>query len=140
MLSDPSVHVLGHRNDIPELMRKSDIMVLPTVEEGFGLVCTEALASGCVPVVSEACTEICPHMENSLVHEVGDVDALSQHITFMYEDRQSLARLRAAGLSKVPEITWTAAGRILHDMYRETIEMHREKIASAVKPVLEVSV
>jgi glycosyltransferase involved in cell wall biosynthesis len=140
MLSDPSVRVLGHRNDIPELMRKSDIMVLPTIEEGFGLVCTEAMASGCVPVVSDACTEICRHMENSLVHHVGDVEALTQHITFLYEDRQSLAKLRAAGLSKVPEITWTAAGRILVDTYRETIEMYRQKTAPPVKPVLELSV
>ena len=29
MLAHPSVKVLGHRNDVPELMRKSDILVLP---------------------------------------------------------------------------------------------------------------
>jgi len=32
MLSHPSVQVLGHRNDVPELMRKSDILVLPSIE------------------------------------------------------------------------------------------------------------
>ena len=37
MLAHPSVKVLGHRNDVPELMRKSDILVLPSIEEGFGL-------------------------------------------------------------------------------------------------------
>jgi len=60
----------------PALMRTSDVMVLPTIEEGFGLVCTEAMASGCVPVVSDACTDICTHMENALWHSVGDVQAL----------------------------------------------------------------
>ena len=59
MLSHPSVRVLGHRNDVPELMRQSDILVLPSIEEGFGLVITEAMGSGCVPLASEACTEIC---------------------------------------------------------------------------------
>ena len=52
MLSHPSVHVLGHRKDVPELMRKSDVLILPSIEEGFGLVCTEAMGSGSVPIVS----------------------------------------------------------------------------------------
>ena len=37
MLAHPSVKVLGHRNDVPELMRKSDILVLPSIEEGSAL-------------------------------------------------------------------------------------------------------
>jgi glycosyltransferase involved in cell wall biosynthesis len=119
--------MLGHRNDVPQLMRESDVMVLPTIEEGFGLVCTEAMASGSVPLVSEACTDICQHMENALVHRIGDVEALTQHITMLHEDRSLLERLRAAGLRKVPEITWTAAGRILVDVYRETIEMKKSE-------------
>ena len=121
MLAHPSVKVLGHRNDVPDLMRNSDIMVLPSIEEGFGLVCTEAIGSGCVPLVSDACTDICRHMENALVHHVGDVEALTQHITMMHEDRALLERLRAAGLSIVPEITWTAAGVKLLQIYREVI-------------------
>ncbi len=102
MLSHPSVKVLGHRNDVPELMRKSDILVLPSIEEGFGLVITEAMGSGCVPLASEACTEICKHMENGLVHRVGDVEALTQHITMLHEDRALLERLRAASLEAAP--------------------------------------
>ena len=34
MLAHPSVHALGHRNDVPELMRTSDVLVLPSIEEG----------------------------------------------------------------------------------------------------------
>src|SRR6202008_4520728 len=67
LLAQPSVRVLGHRRDVPELMRSADILVLPSIEEGFGLVCTDAMGSLCVPLVSEACTDLCRHMENSLV-------------------------------------------------------------------------
>lgn len=121
MLSHPSVHVLGHRNDIPELMRKSDILILPSIEEGFGLVCTEAMGSGCVPLVSDACTDLCKHMENALVHRVGDVDSLTQHITMVHEDRAFLHKLRMDGLRLVPEITWGAAGVKLLQVYRDII-------------------
>jgi glycosyltransferase involved in cell wall biosynthesis len=121
MLAHPSVTVLGHRNDVPDLMRESDILVLPSIEEGFGLVITEAMGSGCVPLASEACTEICSHMKTGLMHPVGDVEALTKHITMLDEDRALLERLRAACLEAAPRLTWTAAGRILLDAYRETI-------------------
>jgi len=124
MLRHPSVKVLGHRNDVPELMRKSDILVLPSIEEGFGLVIAEAMGSGCVPLASEACSEICSHMETGLMHKVGDIEALCQHITMLYQDRSLLERLRAASLKVAPEVTWSSAGRILLQVYRETIAAH----------------
>jgi len=132
MLSHPSVQVLGHRKDVPELMRKCDILVLPSLEEGFGLVCTEAMGSGCVPLVSDACTDICKHMENALVHHVGDVQALAQHITMLDEDRALLERLRATGLSHLNELTWNAAGVKLLDVYRETIDMYQRRAGQEV--------
>lgn len=130
LLDHPSVQVLGHRQDVPELMRQADIFVLPSIEEGFGLVCTEAMGSGSVPLVSEACTDLCKHMENSLVHSVGDVDALAQHITQLHADRVLLSRLRAAGLTLAPTITWTAAGQVLLEVYRNTIEQFSREMPS----------
>lgn len=121
MLAHPSVEVLGHRRDVAELMRKSDILVLPSIEEGFGLVCTEAMGSGCVPLASAACTDLCRHMENALVHRIGDVAELSGHITTLHENRFLLQKLRAAGLRLAPEITWNMAGKKLLQTYRETI-------------------
>lgn len=117
LLAHPSVHVLGHREDIPDLMRQSDILLLPSIEEGFGLVCVDAIASGCVPLVSTACTELCVHEENALVHKIGDVDALTSHITMLHEDRGRLAQLRRAGLETAPDLTWSVAGRHLVDLY-----------------------
>lgn len=125
MLKHPSVKVLGHRSDVPELMRKSDILVLPSIEEGFGLVIAEAMGSGCVPLASDACTEICSHMKTGLVHRVGDVEALCQHITMLHEDRSLLERLRDASLKFAPEVTWASAGRALLQVYRETIAAYR---------------
>ncbi|MGB7601554.1 MAG: glycosyltransferase family 4 protein [Candidatus Sulfotelmatobacter sp.] len=125
MLAHPSVKVLGHRKDVPDLMRESDILVLPSVEEGSALVTSEGRGSGCVLLVSDASGAICRHMENALVHKAGDVSALARHITMLHEDRAKLEQLRAASLATVPELTWTAAGRILLDVYRETIAAHR---------------
>jgi glycosyltransferase involved in cell wall biosynthesis len=126
LLAHPSVKLLGHRNDVAELMRNSDILVLPSIEEGSALVTSEARASGCVLLVSEAAGAICRHMENALVHKVGDVSALAQHIAMLHDDRDLLERLRAASLASISEITWTAAGARLLGVYRETVEVYSE--------------
>jgi glycosyltransferase involved in cell wall biosynthesis len=121
MLSHPSIRVLGHRKDVPELMRKSDILILPTIEEGSALVTSEARGSGCVLIVSEAAGAICKHMENALVHHVGDIEMLTQHITMLHQDRSLLERLRASSLSTIHEITWCSAGVRLLKVYEEVM-------------------
>jgi glycosyltransferase involved in cell wall biosynthesis len=121
MLAHPSVEVLGFRNDVPELMRKSDLFVLPSIEEGSALVTSDARGSGCVLLVSEAAGAICKHMDNALVHRVGDVMTLTEHITLLHEDRLLLGRLRASSLSTLSEITWTAAGKRLLDDYQTVV-------------------
>jgi glycosyltransferase involved in cell wall biosynthesis len=134
MLAHPSVQVLGHRRDISELMRKSDLLVLPSVEEGSALVTAEARASGCVILVSEAAGAICTHMENALVHQVGNVEALARHITMLHEDRELLKKLRAESLRTAAEITWTAAGARLFQVYLDTIAAKSERMSVGKSP------
>ncbi len=121
MLAHPSVEVLGHRQDVPELMRESDVLLLPSIEEGFGLVCVEAMASGCVPLVSNACTELCVDGRNAFVHEVADVDTLTAQLTTLAREPRRLAELRNGCLADAPSLTWTAAGASLLGAYEEAI-------------------
>ncbi|MGH3630672.1 MAG: glycosyltransferase family 4 protein, partial [Sciscionella sp.] len=118
MLAHPSVHVLGHSSDVPALMRASDLLLLPSLEEGSPLACMEAVGSGCVPLVSEAGAEVAGD-GNALVHRIGDVDALARHITLLHREPQRLARMRAACLRVAPRFTWASAGRRLAAAYEE---------------------
>ena len=120
-LSHPSVAILGHRKDVPELMRGADVLFLPSLEEGSALVCSEAIGSGCVPLVSNACSDACRHMENALVHHVGDVTALQEHIAIVYGNRELLGRLREGAVRSRSELTWSAAGRRLFGVYQDVV-------------------
>ncbi len=124
LLAHPSVKVLGHRKDVPDLMRQSDLFTLPSIEEGSALVTSEARASGCVLVVSGASGAICRHQENALVHRVRDSQALTQHINLLNQDRALLSGLRSASLATVSDLTWTAAGRRLCSIYRQFAKKH----------------
>jgi glycosyltransferase involved in cell wall biosynthesis len=121
MLVHPSVRVLGYRRDVPELMRNSDVLVLPSLEEGSALVTLEARGSGCVLLVSDAAGAICRHMENALVHKTGDVQSLARHITILDEDRTLLRNLKSASLDTAGTITWSVAGIRLLNVYREVV-------------------
>jgi glycosyltransferase involved in cell wall biosynthesis len=120
-LSHPSIVQLGHRQDVPELMQGADILLMPSIEEGFALVCAEAIGAGCVPLASTACTEMCRHMENAMVHHVGDVPTLRQQITELHGNYELLAKLRAGALRSRPDWTWAAAGRALVSAYEESV-------------------
>lgn len=128
-LAHQSVRVLGHRADLPDLMRHSDLFVLPSFEEGFGLVCLEAMASGSVPLVSTACTELCIHEKNALVHSAGDVEALSDHISAVGRDRSLLRRLRAEAIDASRGRTWDHAGLRLLAAYREALASRAHSVA-----------
>jgi glycosyltransferase involved in cell wall biosynthesis len=130
-LAHPSVKILGHRTDVPDLMRRSDALVLPSIEEGSALVCGEAIGSGCVPLVSDATSGVCQHDVNSLIHHVGHVEELSRHMTAIHEDRLLLKRLRERALADAPAITWRAAGRHLGAIYEDVARAHPESARPA---------
>jgi glycosyltransferase involved in cell wall biosynthesis len=120
-LAHASVRVEGFVSDVAALMRESDVLVLPTVEEGSALVTYEAQASGCVPVVSDAAGARCTHLEDGLVHEAGDVRTLAEHLRLLDGDRELLERLRAATLARRAELTWEQGARELESLYRELL-------------------
>ena len=118
---DPSIVFLGHRQDIADLMRDADVFVLPSLEEGSPLVCAEAMASGCVNLVSDVCTDVCQHMENALIHRAGDTRTLSQHISDLHDNPDLLARLRAGAITGRSRWSWAQAACSLLKAYKLSV-------------------
>lgn len=117
MLAHPSVEVLGHQKDIPDLMRKSDLFILPSVEEGSALVTYEAKGAGCVLVVSEGAGAVCQHLADSMVHQIRDVGTLAVHIRTLDRDRYLLQKLRSRSLESRENLSWKVAGTRLAHIY-----------------------
>ena len=127
-LSHPSVSRLGYRNDLADIMRTCDVMVLSSIEEGSALVTYDGRGAGCVLLVSDSTGAICEHEKNALVHRTGDVEGLANHFSRVHEDRALLARLRRASLETAAELTWPAAGRQMLAAYQKMVGASREAL------------
>ena len=88
-----------------DIMGASDLFVLPTKEEGFGLVLAEAQASG-VPVVTSnvpPLTEIVQDGKTGYCLDPDDDGAFASHAMQLLRDPAAHARMAAAGRAFVVE-------------------------------------
>ncbi len=94
---------LGHRPDVPELLRCCDLFVLPSLFEGLPVSVLEAMAAA-RPVIATAIggtDEAVVHGETGLLVQPGDHVALATAIKLLLADRDLADRLGMAGRARV---------------------------------------
>jgi len=93
------VHLAGHRDAVPALLRACDLMVLASRREGMPLSLLEGLCQG-LPLVAtdvDGVKELLVHEENGLLVAPGDPRGLSFALGDLLGDRQSRIRFGRAG-------------------------------------------
>lgn len=88
------IRFLGKQGAIEELLSVSDLFLLPSSNESFGLAALEALALG-VPVVSSnagGIPEVNKDGYSGYLCDVGDIDAMSDRAIGLLSDEALLAR------------------------------------------------
>jgi len=98
-----NVLFLGHRTDVPDLLRCSDMFVLPSWAEGLPNVVLEALAAG-LPVVATrvgGIPEIIEDGANGLLVAPKDPSALAVAILRLLRDKELAERLAREGQARV---------------------------------------
>jgi len=96
------IFFLGQRRDLPEIFADCHIFCLPTLEEAFGLVFTEAMAAG-LPVVacqSGAVPEIVINGVTGLLSEPRDFKKLAANLELLLLNHDLAAQLGKAGRAR----------------------------------------
>lgn len=107
------VAFLGYvpKEDLPRLYNAADLLVLPSLYEGFGLPIVEAMACG-TPIVASNTSSI-PEVaaDAALLFDPTDSSSLAKQIHRALSDVDLRQELIAAGLRRARQFTWESAAR-----------------------------
>ncbi|MGH9514879.1 MAG: N-acetyl-alpha-D-glucosaminyl L-malate synthase BshA [Terriglobales bacterium] len=87
---------LGKREQVYETLAISDVLLMPSELESFGLAALEAMASEVVPVTTNVggVPEVVEHGKSGFLADVGDVETMARYAIEILKDE---SRLRAMG-------------------------------------------
>ncbi len=104
-----------------EMLKASDVYVMPSVSEPFGISPLEAMQMGVPSIISKqsGCAEI---LNNVIKTDYWDVDAMADAIYSIVTYPAMHRQLSEDGLAEVNQITWDKAGRKVIDIYNKVLK------------------
>lgn len=109
------------KDQLRKLYNTCDVFVLPSVQDGFGIVISEALACGC-PVIASTNTggqNVIRDSHNGFVVQAGDEYALAEKLIWLFENREARYQMRKNAVSpEYQAISWVDYANKLLALYQ----------------------
>jgi N-acetyl-alpha-D-glucosaminyl L-malate synthase BshA len=115
---------LGKSNEIDEILCFSDLFLLPSEQESFGLAALEAMAHG-VPVVCTQVGGLPEVVENGVsgyLSPVGDISGMAQHVIHILEDNDRHRRFKHQALKTSKKFEIDKVIGQYESLYKEAIK------------------
>jgi glycosyltransferase involved in cell wall biosynthesis len=112
--------------DIRDGYTTSAALVIPALEEGFGLPMLEAFSLG-VPVIASRAEALLEVSGGAATHvDATSPDALAERINQVLEDRELSARLAREGIRRAADFSWARSAKIHETAYRTAINIFHD--------------
>lgn len=123
------VRFLGKQDAIEEILSVSDLFLMPSESESFGLAALEAMACK-VPVISSNAGGL-PELNldgvTGFLKDVGDVDGMAEKAIYILEDEARLQQFKNNALARAKEFDLANILPAYENYYVEVIDRCREK-------------
>lgn len=118
------VKFLGNSVEIDKVLCMSDIFLLPSSEESFGLAALEAMANKTAVISSNAggLPEVNIHGKTGYVCEVGDVEQMSAYALNLAQDEELLRSMKANALESAKRFDLPEIVPIYERLYESAYE------------------
>jgi N-acetyl-alpha-D-glucosaminyl L-malate synthase BshA len=121
---------LGKQDAIEEILSVSDLFLMPSQSESFGLAALEAMACK-VPVVSSnagGLPELNVDGVTGFLKDVGDIDGMAEKAIYILEDADRLAQFKENALARAKEFDLAKILPIYENYYIEVMEKSKRHV------------
>lgn len=118
------IRFLGKQDAIEEILSISDLFLMPSGSESFGLAALEAMACK-VPVVSSntgGLPELNKEGFSGFLSDVGDIDDMAKNSIYILEDCQRLNEFKENALQRAKDFELSKIVPIYEEFYSQVIE------------------
>jgi alpha-maltose-1-phosphate synthase len=133
-LTIPAPSVLDNYRWIPSLphdelleeMARHDVLVLPSLHEGFGLVMIEAMAQGLVVITTPhtAGRDLIADGVDGFLVPIRSAAAIEEKLALLRDDRDRLHTMQQSARAKVRACSWESYRHRLVALAREVMDTH----------------
>ena len=125
-----NVRFLGKQDAIEEILSVSDLFLMPSQSESFGLAALEAMACK-VPIVTSNAGGL-PELNidgvTGFLKEIGDVDGMADAAIYILEDDERLQTFKENALARAKEFDLSIILPVYENYYTEVIEKSKAVI------------
>lgn len=106
--------------ELPEILKEQDVFVLPSLQDGFGMVVPQAMACGLIPIVSSAAgaSELIQNQVNGFVIEPGSAEPLIQVLKKLVSHPDLVSHVAEKVKETIPELNWSQYESRIHQWMR----------------------
>jgi N-acetyl-alpha-D-glucosaminyl L-malate synthase BshA len=117
------VKFLGRLDSVASLLQASDLFLLPSQTESFGLAALEAMACGSPIVATRAggLPEVVDDGTNGILEPVGSVEAMGRRAVELLRDAARHQSMREAAIAKAREFSADRIVPLYESLYEEVI-------------------
>lgn len=109
-----------NRRQVEKILSATDIFMLPSVSEPFGIAPLEAMAFGAVAIVSKQ-SGVAEVLKNAYKVDFWDIDKTSDIVIELLGDEEMRVAMARAGQEEVLAIQWKEAAEKTMGVYRESL-------------------